>query len=99
MVRAYQGAPADRNILLRAQRYTAEVLKRAGVELQWVNCTFSRADESPTSLCANDSDSAWTKITMMPKSMVTRERSRDVFAFTLPSGVVIFSNTIHTFAS
>lgn len=99
MVRVYQGARADRNILLRAQRYANEVLKRAGVELQWVNCAFSRVDESPTSLCANDSNSAWTKITMMPKSMVTRERSPDVFAFTFPRGVVIFSNTIRVFAS
>jgi hypothetical protein len=99
MVRVYQGARADRNILLRAQRYANGVMKRAGVELQWVNCTFSRVDESPRSLCANESNSAWTKITIMPRSMVTRERSPDVFAFTLPSGVVIFSNTIRAFAS
>jgi hypothetical protein len=98
-VRVYDSARTDADILLRAQKAAGEVLKRAAIELHWVNCTFSPAHERSASSCEGDPNPTWTKITIIPKPLVNSELlSYAVVGLTLPTGVVVFSNRIRGFS-
>jgi hypothetical protein len=98
-VRMYNLAGVDSNILSRAQSDADRAFKQAGIELNWVPCPFSPVHEGPESSCDSFLNLAWTKITIVPKSMVNRQQlSYAVFGLTLPTGVVVFSKKVREFA-
>ena len=92
-VRVYNVDRAPEAILLRAQRSVDRTFKCAGIDLQWVNCTFAGAS------CLACTSSPSIKVTILPKSRVREPGlSYAALGVTLPTGVLVFSDKIRNLA-
>ena len=68
-VRTYNYAAVSGDILLRAEQQSAEIFRRAGIELAWIQCPVSPGEVDKFPACAPNSGSLVLTLKILPESM------------------------------
>ncbi len=85
-VRVYNYAEASRGTLLRAEKEGTRILRDAGVEVAWLDCPTSHAEEEKYPACKPPMGAMAVDLRILPPSIASRVQSgREQLGFALPS--------------
>jgi len=73
--RVYSYAAVSRGTLLGAERESSRIFREAGVEVAWLDCPTSHAEEEKYSACAAPMGAMAVDLRVVPTSMAERLRS------------------------
>jgi hypothetical protein len=75
MARVYNYAVVSRGTLLGAERESSRIFREAGVEVAWLDCPTSHAEEEKCPACAAPMGAMAVDLKVVPASMAERLRS------------------------
>ena len=85
-VRLYNYARVPRQMLDRAEKEASTIFVNAGIQVEWVDCPLTEAQNSLYPTCRRDLGAADFVLRLLPESMIQRFELRDTtFGFALSS--------------